>query len=187
MTGSLSPTAVPAQWYLPDPPKSAVAAVLLQRFFGWFGLGRFYVGSAGIAFTQLALAFWVSPPSSSSSVSSSSFLDIHRSDPDVLGQREGQRRAQTSMISPRAFLGVIGAFTNVFGSKSANATVADQRNEMGRNLTGEGDTYPDRDYVAECREAKRMHQASAIPLAIVGGALLLGAALARPRDRGSTS
>ena len=55
MTGSFSPTAVPAQWYLPDPPKSAVAAGLLQRFFGWFGLDRFYVGSMGIAFTQLAL------------------------------------------------------------------------------------------------------------------------------------
>jgi TM2 domain-containing membrane protein YozV len=55
MTGSLPPSAVPAQWYLPDPPKSAVAACLLQRFFGWFGLGRFYVASVGIALTQLAL------------------------------------------------------------------------------------------------------------------------------------
>jgi TM2 domain-containing membrane protein YozV len=55
MTGSLQPPFVPAQWYPPDPPNSAVAAGLLQLFFGWFGLGRFYVGSVGIAFTQLAL------------------------------------------------------------------------------------------------------------------------------------
>ena len=55
MTGSLQPPFVPAQWYPPDPPKSAVAAGLLQLFFGWFGLGRFYVGSLGIALTQLAL------------------------------------------------------------------------------------------------------------------------------------
>jgi hypothetical protein len=32
-----------------------------------------------------------------------------------------------------------------------------------------------------------MRQAWAIPLAIVGGALLLGAVLVRPRDPGSTS
>ena len=51
MTGSLQPPFVPAQWYSPDPPKSAVAAGLLQLFFGWFGLGRFYVGSPGTAFT----------------------------------------------------------------------------------------------------------------------------------------
>jgi TM2 domain-containing membrane protein YozV len=55
MTCSLQPPFVPAQWYPPDPPKSAVAAGLLQLFFGWFGLGRFYVGSPGTAFTQLAL------------------------------------------------------------------------------------------------------------------------------------
>ena len=55
MTGSLQPPVVPAEWYPPDPPKSAVAAGLLQLFFGWFGLGRFYVGSVGIALTQLAL------------------------------------------------------------------------------------------------------------------------------------
>lgn len=55
MTGSLQPPFVPAQWHPPDPPKSAVAAGLLQLFFGWFGLGRFYVGSLDIAFTQLAL------------------------------------------------------------------------------------------------------------------------------------
>jgi len=57
MTGSLQPPFVPGQWYPPDPPKSAVAAGLLQLFFGWFGLGRFYVGSLGIAFTQLVLGF----------------------------------------------------------------------------------------------------------------------------------
>jgi TM2 domain-containing membrane protein YozV len=55
MTGSVQPPFVPAQWYPPDPPKSAVAAGLLQLFFGWFGLGRFYVGSVGIALTQLTL------------------------------------------------------------------------------------------------------------------------------------
>ena len=55
MTGSLQPPFVSAQWHPPDPPKSAVAAGLLQLFFGWFGLGRFYVGSVGIALTQLAL------------------------------------------------------------------------------------------------------------------------------------
>jgi TM2 domain-containing membrane protein YozV len=55
MTGAPQPPAVSAQWYPPDPPKSAVAAGLLQLFFGWFGLGRFYVGSLGIPFTQLAL------------------------------------------------------------------------------------------------------------------------------------
>jgi TM2 domain-containing membrane protein YozV len=55
MTSSLQPSAVPAQWYPPDPPKSAVAAGFWQLFFGWFGLGTFYVGSLGIAFTQLAL------------------------------------------------------------------------------------------------------------------------------------
>lgn len=55
MTGALQPPAVPTQWYPPDPPKSAVAVGLLQLFCGWFGLGRFYVGSPGIAFTQLGL------------------------------------------------------------------------------------------------------------------------------------
>jgi TM2 domain-containing membrane protein YozV len=55
MTGSVQPPFVPAQWYPPDPPKSAVAASLLELFFGWFGLGRFYVGSVGIALTQLVL------------------------------------------------------------------------------------------------------------------------------------
>ena len=48
MTGSLQPSAVPARWNPPDPPNSAVAAGLLQLFFGWFGLERFYVGSLGM-------------------------------------------------------------------------------------------------------------------------------------------
>jgi TM2 domain-containing membrane protein YozV len=48
MTGSLQPSAVPARWNPTDPPNSAVAAGLLQLFFGWFGLERFYFGSLGI-------------------------------------------------------------------------------------------------------------------------------------------
>jgi hypothetical protein len=118
------------------------------------------------------------------------------------------------MMSARAFLGVIGAFTligavvwlwnpitvddtdvggtpvacgDVFSSKTGNAAVADQRNEMGRTLTESRYMYPDRDYVTECRDATRMRQVRAIPSAIVGGVLLLGAVLARRRDRGSTS
>jgi TM2 domain-containing membrane protein YozV len=55
MTGALQPPFVPLQWYPPDPPKSAVAAGVLQLFFGCSDWGRFYVGSLGIAFTQLAL------------------------------------------------------------------------------------------------------------------------------------
>lgn len=35
--------------------KSSAVAGLLQLFFGWFGLGRFYIGSYGIAITQLVL------------------------------------------------------------------------------------------------------------------------------------
>jgi hypothetical protein len=118
------------------------------------------------------------------------------------------------MMGPRAFLGVIGAFTligalvwlwspitledtdvegtpvacgDVFRSKTGNAAVADQRNEMRRTLAGNRYMYPDRDYVTECRDAKRMRQVWAIPLAVIGGALLLGAVLVRRRDRGSTS
>jgi TM2 domain-containing protein/uncharacterized protein DUF2510 len=55
------------------PPKSAVAAGLLQLFFGWFGIGRFYIGSIGIAVTQLILGFiglftvWMFGPVTSSS------------------------------------------------------------------------------------------------------------------------
>jgi hypothetical protein len=41
MTAALQPPAVPAQWYPPGRPKSAVAAGLLQLFFGWFGRARF--------------------------------------------------------------------------------------------------------------------------------------------------
>lgn len=35
--------------------KSSAVAGLLQLFLGWFGVGRFYVGSTGIAITQLVL------------------------------------------------------------------------------------------------------------------------------------
>ena len=79
------------------------------------------------------------------------------------------------MMSPRAFLGVIGAFTLIgalvwlwspitlqdtdvegkavacgdgFSSDSGNAAVADQPNEMGRTPTESRYFYPDRDYVA---------------------------------------
>jgi hypothetical protein len=117
------------------------------------------------------------------------------------------------MMSPRAFLGVIGAFTligalvwlwspftlddtdvegkavacgDVFSSDSGNAAVADRPNEIGRTLTESRYLYPDRDYATECRDAKRTRQVCAIPFAIVGGALLLGAVLLRRRDRGST-
>jgi TM2 domain-containing membrane protein YozV len=45
----------PAVQGLMPPPKSAVAAGLLQLFLGTFGAGRFYIGTTGIAATQLAL------------------------------------------------------------------------------------------------------------------------------------
>jgi hypothetical protein len=111
-------------------------------------------------------------------------------------------------MSPRAFLGVIGAFTligalvglwspttledahvegtavvcgDVLGSDGGDAAEADQRNAMGRNLTGDGG------YVTECRDATRKRQIWAIALAIVGGALLVGAVLVGLRNGGSTS
>ncbi len=37
------------------PPKSAVAAGLLQLFLGTFGVGRFYIGDTGTAAAQLVL------------------------------------------------------------------------------------------------------------------------------------
>lgn len=40
---------------LPYSDKSKVAAGLLQLFFGTLGVGRFYMGSTGIAIAQLAL------------------------------------------------------------------------------------------------------------------------------------
>ena len=46
---------------------------------------------------------------------------------------------------------------------SGNAAVADQPNELGRTLTESRYMYPDRAYVAECRDATRMRQAWAIP------------------------
>ena len=40
---------------VPEPPRSAAVAGLLQLFFGWFGIGRFYIGSTSIAAIQLCL------------------------------------------------------------------------------------------------------------------------------------
>ena len=40
---------------MPEPPRSAAVAGLLQLFFGWFGIGRFYIGSTSIAAIQLCL------------------------------------------------------------------------------------------------------------------------------------
>jgi len=40
---------------VPEPPRSAAVAGLLQLFFGWFGIGRFYIGSTSIAVIQLCL------------------------------------------------------------------------------------------------------------------------------------
>ena len=112
------------------------------------------------------------------------------------------------MLSPGAFLSVIGAFTligalvglsspiiledvyvegtavacaDVLANDGGNAAVANQRNAMGRNPTG--DPY----YITECRDATRKRQVWAVPLAIVGGALLLAAVLLRLRNGGSTS
>ncbi|TXI62205.1 TM2 domain-containing protein [Mycolicibacterium mageritense] len=48
---------MPDQLTSDDPPKSAVAAGLLQLFFGFLGLGRFYLGYTGIGMTQLGL--WI--------------------------------------------------------------------------------------------------------------------------------
>jgi TM2 domain-containing membrane protein YozV len=56
-TDQLAPLSTPpmvAQGPLP-PPKSAVAAGLLQIFLGTFGAGRFYIGSTGVAIAQLVL------------------------------------------------------------------------------------------------------------------------------------
>lgn len=52
--------------YVTGPPKSRVAAGLLQIFFGGLGIGRFYLGHSGIGIAQLLLtiftfglgAFW---------------------------------------------------------------------------------------------------------------------------------
>jgi TM2 domain-containing membrane protein YozV len=59
-TDQLAPLSTPTAAYpstrdaLPA-PKSAVAAGLLQLFFGTFGAGRFYIGTTGIATAQLML------------------------------------------------------------------------------------------------------------------------------------
>jgi TM2 domain-containing membrane protein YozV len=50
-TASRAPANLPA----PLAPKSAVAAGLLQLFLGWFGAGRFYIGTTNIAVCQLVL------------------------------------------------------------------------------------------------------------------------------------
>jgi TM2 domain-containing membrane protein YozV len=50
-TDSRAPAHVPA----PLAPKSAVAAGLLQLFLGWFGAGRWYIGTTNIAVCQLVL------------------------------------------------------------------------------------------------------------------------------------
>jgi TM2 domain-containing membrane protein YozV len=60
-TDQLAPLSMPMVAYPviqggPMPPsKSAVAAGLLQIFFGTFGAGRFYIGTTGTAVTQLVL------------------------------------------------------------------------------------------------------------------------------------
>lgn len=46
------------QWtdqYDQEPRKSVAVAGLLQLFLGWLGIGRFYIGSNGVALTQLLL------------------------------------------------------------------------------------------------------------------------------------
>lgn len=46
------------QWtdqYDEEPRKSMAVAGLLQLFLGWLGIGRFYIGSNGIALAQLLL------------------------------------------------------------------------------------------------------------------------------------
>jgi TM2 domain-containing membrane protein YozV len=55
VTWPAAPMNWPAVQGLMPPPKSAVAAGLLQLFLGTFGAGRFYIGTTGIAATQLAL------------------------------------------------------------------------------------------------------------------------------------
>jgi TM2 domain-containing membrane protein YozV len=58
-TDQLAPLSTPpivaqSQGPLP-PPRSAAVAGLLQLFLGTFGLGRFYIGTTGIAAVQLCL------------------------------------------------------------------------------------------------------------------------------------
>ena len=51
---STPPIVAPSQGPLP-PPRSAAVAGLLQLFLGTFGLGRFYIGTTGLAALQLLL------------------------------------------------------------------------------------------------------------------------------------
>lgn len=53
--GKVSP--IPDEVGSDDPRKSSVAAGLLQLFFGFLGLGRFYLGYTAIGVTQLTL--WI--------------------------------------------------------------------------------------------------------------------------------
>jgi TM2 domain-containing membrane protein YozV len=54
-TDQLAPLSAFAAQGTQPPAKSAVAAGLLQLFLGTFGLGRFYIGTTGIASVQLVL------------------------------------------------------------------------------------------------------------------------------------
>ena len=110
------------------------------------------------------------------------------------------------MMSVRAFLALLGAFIligmlitmssliqldgaydgsgkpvvcgDVYSSNLSTAPNADQDNEFGRIFNR---NTPSTDYVAECRSARTLRQVWTIPLAVVGGALLLGGLLVRPR------
>ncbi len=53
--GTVSP--IPDDVGTDDPRKSSVAAGLLQLFFGFLGLGRFYLGYIGVGVAQLVL--WI--------------------------------------------------------------------------------------------------------------------------------
>lgn len=51
----LNTTIVACSQSLVPPPRSAAVAGLLQLFLGTFGLGRFYIGTTGVAAVQLVL------------------------------------------------------------------------------------------------------------------------------------
>ncbi len=67
---------------------------------------------------------------------------------------------------------------DVYGSNLSTAPNADQDNEFSRIFDRSTRAT---DYVSECRSARTMRQVWTIPLAVVGGALLLGGLLVRPR------